>query len=601
MAAPIEQQVNGVEGMMYMSSSSTNDGSYSLNVTFQHGVNLNMAQVLVQNRVSLAIPLLPDVIKQTGVVTRKRSPDILLVIAINSPDGSLDQLYLSNYALMRLKDELARLPGVSDIFLLGQRDYSMRIWVDPGKLAERGITAGDISRAIRDQNLQVATGQIGQPPIENGQQIQMTLSTLGRLLEVEQFENVVIKSDAAGRMLRVKDVAKVELSAKNQDIGTKVNGKPTASLAIFQLPDANALATAIVIKTKMAELKTEFPKGMDFEIRYDTTPFIQESIDEVFKTLIEAIGLVAVVVLLFLQNWRSALIPLVAVPVAIVGTFAVLAAFGFSLNNLTLFGLVLAIGIVVDDAIVVVEAVEHHIEHGMSPRDATIRAMDEVSGPVIAIGLVLTAVFVPCAFIGGIVGQFFRQFALTIATSTLISAFNSLTLSPALAAVLLRPKVPGKRTEALPRPVYVVIGGVLAWWLGLPWVLEHVSRASGGGCRSPLGADRDRGGRRLGAGLVLGAADRLVALGLFPVVQRIVQPRDESLRESRRRLAAGGRVGAFDLRRSFVPDAMGLRADAEGVHSVAGHGLFAGEHPASRLGFGGADGKSDGRSRQDRA
>lgn len=464
-AAPIEQQVNGVENMLYMSSQCTNDGAYNLTVTFKHGVNLNMAQVLVQNRVSLAVPMLPDVIKQTGVTTRKKAPDILLAIAITSPTGRYDQLYLSNYALLRLKDELARIPGISDVNMMAQRDYSMRIWLDPDKLSTRSITAGDVAAAIREQNMQVAAGQIGQPPVPGGQAIQVQLSTSGRLRTVEEFSNIVIKTvpDAKiDRVTRIKDVARVELGAKNQDINAQVNGKPCVSLALFQLPDANALETAEAVKKRIEELKKDFPDGVDYEIRYDTTPYISESITEVFKTLREAVLLVAIVVLLFLQNWRSALIPLVAVPVAIIGTFAVLAAFGFSLNNLTLFGLVLAIGIVVDDAIVVVEAVEHHIEHGLAPHAATVKAMDEVSGPVIAIGLVLSAVFIPCAFISGIIGQFFRQFALTIAASTIISAFNSLTLSPALAAMLLRPREKGK-FEALPRLVIGLIGGWLAY------------------------------------------------------------------------------------------------------------------------------------------
>ena len=462
-ATPIEQQVNGVENMLYMSSQCTNDGAYNLTVTFKHGVNLNMAQVLVQNRVALALPNLPDVLKQSGVNVRKRSPDILMAIAINSPRDKTDplyrdQLYLSNYALMHVKDELARLPGVSDVNMLGQRDYSMRIWLDPDALSARSMTAGDVVAAIRAQNAQVATGQIGQQPVPNGQLLQIPLATLGRLVDTEQFGNIVVKATPEGRVTRVKDIGRVELGAKNQDISGQVNGRASVSLAVFQLPDANALDTADMVKAKIEELKADFPPGVAYEIRYDTTPFIRESIGEVFKTLREAVILVAVVVLLFLQNWRSAVIPLVAVPVAIVGTFAVLAAFGFSLNNLTLFGLVLAIGIVVDDAIVVVEAVEHHIEHGMKPREATIRAMDEVSGPVIAIGLVLSAVFVPCAFITGIVGQFFRQFALTIATSTIISAFNSLTLSPALAALLLRPREEeGRSRRVLPTLGYGLI------------------------------------------------------------------------------------------------------------------------------------------------
>jgi len=461
-AAPIEQQVNGVDDMLYMSSQATNDGSYNLTVTFKHGVDLNIAQVLVQNRVALAVPLLPDVIKQTGVNVKKKAPDILMAIALTSPDESRDQLYLSNYAIINVKDVLARIAGVSDVTMLGQRDYSMRVWVDPDKLASRGMTAADVAAAVRVQNTQVATGQVGQPPAPDGQPVQVPLSTLGRLDEIGQFEDIIVKARPDGRVTRLKDVARVELGAKNLDLSTRVNGKPACSMAIFQLPDANALDTADMLKAKMVEIKKDFPAGVDYQIRYDTTPFIRESIGEVFKTLREAIILVAVVVLLFLQNWRSAVIPLVAVPVAIIGTFAVMAMMGFSLNNLTLFGLVLAIGIVVDDAIVVVEATEHHIERGLSPRDATVRAMEEVSGPVIAIGLVLTAVFVPCAFISGIVGQFFRQFALTIATSTVISAFNSLTLSPALAALLLKPHVGKRSREVLPWFVYALLGG----WAG---------------------------------------------------------------------------------------------------------------------------------------
>jgi multidrug efflux pump subunit AcrB len=472
-AAPIEQQVNGVERMMYMSSQCANDGSYNLTVTFEQGVDLNMAQVLVQNRVNLAIPQLPEVIKQTGVTTRKRSPDILCGIAINSPDGRYDQLYLSNFALMQVKDELARVPGVGDVFLFGQRDYSMRIWVDPAKLASRRMAAGDVVKAIREQNAQVATGAIGQEPMRGVQDSQITLATLGRLTEVEQFENIVLKTSHDGRVTRLKDVARVELGAKNQDTTVRLDGHDTVFLAIFQMPDANALDTRERVLAKLEELKQQsFPDGVTYDIGFDTTPYTSESIHEVVKTLRDAIILVAFVVLLFLQNWRSALIPLVAVPVAIIGTFAVMAAIGFSLNNLTLFGLVLAIGIVVDDAIVVVEAVEHHIENGLGPRDATIAAMRQVSGPVIAVGLVLSAVFVPCAFISGITGQFFRQFALTIAVSTIISAFNSLTLSPALTALLLRPLPSGSRNKPppLPRLAFSIAAAWATWQFVVPWV-----------------------------------------------------------------------------------------------------------------------------------
>ncbi|MES2793240.1 MAG: multidrug efflux RND transporter permease subunit [Planctomycetota bacterium] len=438
-ASPIEQQVNGVEDMLYMSSQSTSDGSYTLTVTFKPGVNLNLAQVLVQNRVSLALPLLPEVVRQTGVMTKKRSPDILLTVSLHSPKGRYDQLYLSNYALMYIKDELSRLPGISEVLVFGQRDYSMRLWVDPTKLSARGLAVNDVVNAIREQNLQVALGQVGQAPNVTGQSQQIPLSMTGRLVEVEDFEQIILRVTADGRKILVKDIGRVEMAARSSDINNRFDGKPTVGLAIFQLPDANALETADMIQASMKELSKTFPEDVEFEIGYDTTPFIRESIEEVFKSLRDAIILVAIVVLIFLKGWRAAIIPLIAVPVAIVGTFAALAVAGFSLNNLTLFGLVLAIGIVVDDAIVVVEAVEHHIEHGLRPRDAAIKAMDEVSAPIVAVGLVLCAVFIPCAFISGIVGQFFRQFAMTIAISTIISTLNSLTLSPALAALLLRP------------------------------------------------------------------------------------------------------------------------------------------------------------------
>jgi multidrug efflux pump subunit AcrB len=496
-AAPIEQQVNGVENMMYMSSTSANDGNYSLTVTFKHGIDMNLAQVLVQNRVSLAMPLLPDVIKATGVTTKKQSPDILMAIGIYSPDGRFDQLYLSNYATIQLQPELSRLPGISEVRLFGQRDYSMRVWLDPDKLAIRNMTAGDVVNALREQNLQVAAGQLGQSPTIHGQKTQITLTTLGRLVTTEQFSNIIVKKTPDDRVVRIRDVVGVmrdehgnpmrdfrgqpvmgvELGAKNQDMSSKVDGQPVANMAVFQLPDANALETADIVKAKIEELKKDFPEGVDYMIRYDTTPFIRESIQEVFKTLLDSVMLVALVVLIFLQNWRSAIIPLVAVPVGIVGTFAVMLVMGFSLNNLTLFGLVLAIGIVVDDAIVVVEAVEHHIEHGLKPRAATLKAMSEVSSPVIAVGLVLSAVFIPCAFISGITGQFFRQFALTIASSTVISTLNSLTLSPALAAMLLKPRKKGVY-ESLPWPAFAAIGAWAGYSWIMPYVLEHYEAGS---------------------------------------------------------------------------------------------------------------------------
>jgi multidrug efflux pump subunit AcrB len=468
-AAPIEQQVNGVENMLYMSSQCTNDGTYTLTVTFKNGVDLNMAQVLVQNRVALAQQILPDLVQRRGVSVKKKSPNVLLIVNLFSPGGTRDSLYLSNYATIQLKDELSRVPGVGDITYLGQRNYSMRLWLDPEKMASRNLSASDVVTAIEQQNTQVAAGQVGQPPVETGQVFQFTVSTMGRLADPEQFAEMILKTDAGGRLVRLRDVARIELGAEGYDQTCRLNGMPSVALSIYQLPGSNALEIADLVKAKMETLKGRFPDGLDYAIVYDTTPFITESINEVFKSLRDAVILVAIVVLVFLQNWRSAIIPLIAVPVAIIGTFAVMAGMGFSLNNFTLFGLVLAIGIVVDDAIVVVEAVEYHIEHGLSPRDATIRAMSQVSGPVIAVGLVLCAVFVPCAFITGIMGQFFRQFALTIAVSMLISTMNSLTLSPALTALLLRPREKGA-APPLPWPAFVVAGGWLGWTFLAPWL-----------------------------------------------------------------------------------------------------------------------------------
>ncbi|MGE0609365.1 MAG: efflux RND transporter permease subunit, partial [Pirellulales bacterium] len=461
-AAPIEQSVNGVENMLYMSSQCTNDGVYTLTVTFKNGVDLNMAQVLVQNRVALAQPILPLLVQRRGVVVKKKSPSVLMIVNLYSPDESRDNLYLSNYATIQLKDELSRLEGVGDITYIGQRDYSMRLWLDPEKLAYRNLTTGDVIRAIEQQNTQVAAGQVGQPPTAQGQVFQFTMSTMGRLTQVEEFANLILKTDESGRFVHLSDVANIELGALSYDQTCTLDGQASVALSIYQLPGSNALDTAQRVRSKMEEMKARFAEGVDYSIVYDTTPFITESISEVFKTLRDAVILVAIVVLLFLQNWRSAIIPLVAVPVAVIGTFAVMMGLGFSLNNLTLFGLVLAIGIVVDDAIVVVEAVEHHIEHGLSPRDATLEAMRQVSGPVIAVGLVLSAVFIPCAFISGITGQFFRQFALTIAVSTVISAFNSLTLSPALTAMLLRPR-DKQQAPPLPRAAFALAGGWLGW------------------------------------------------------------------------------------------------------------------------------------------
>jgi multidrug efflux pump len=439
-ASPVEQQVNGVEEMLYMNSQCTSDGTYTLSVTFRPGTDLNMAQVRVLNRVALAMPQMPDVVRATGVTTRKRSPELLMTISMNSPDGTYDQLYLSNYASLRVKEELARVPGVSDVTIFGQRDYAMRIWVNPERLAALALTPNDVVAALRSQNLSIVAGRVGQADGDGATPFEFTLDGLGRLNNEEQFGDVIVKVGPTGQVVKVRDVARVELGARVQDVNTRFDMKPTTGLGIFLMSNANAVDVSRDVLEKMERIGHEFPPGVKWEIGYDTAPFIKESIREVFFSLRDAIILVALVVLVFLQSWRAAVIPLAAVPVAIIGTFAAMYVAGFSVNNLTLFGLVLAVGIVVDDAIVVVEAVQHKLDLGFAPREATIRAMDEVAGPVIAVGVVLAAVFIPCAFLSGIVGSFFRQFALTIAVSTLISTFNSLTLSPALAAILLRPK-----------------------------------------------------------------------------------------------------------------------------------------------------------------
>ncbi len=464
-AAPIEQQVNGVEEMLYMTSTSTNDGNYTLTVTFRPGADLNISQVLVQSRVNTAFKNLPAEVQRRGVTVKKKSANVLMIVNLKSKDPSRKELYLSNYATIQLRDELARIEGVGDIVFLGQRDYAMRIWIDPVKLAARGLTPDDVTHAIEQQNAQVAAGQIGQPPVPTGQAFQFTINTLGRLSEPAQFNEIVLKTDAEGRPIRMKDVTeKVELGAVTYDQLCTLDGQRSVALSVYPLPGANALATAKLVKDKMKELKTRFPEGVEYEIVYDTTPFVQESIDEVGITLLLAVVLVAFVMLLFLQSWRSALIPLAAVPVAIVGTFGVMALMGFSLNTLTLFGLVLAVGIVVDDAIVVVEAAEFHLGRGLNSKDATAQAMTEVAGPVIAVGLVLAAVFIPCVFITGIVGQFFRQFAVTIAISTLISTFNSLTLTPALCALLLEPHEHGARRRApLPKLGWALIFAIVGF------------------------------------------------------------------------------------------------------------------------------------------
>jgi multidrug efflux pump len=476
-AAPIEQQISGVENLLYQSSQCTNDGLYNLILTFKLGTDPNMAQVLVQNRVQLALPIIPDIVQKEGVAVLKKSPSIMMIVNLVSPDGRYDNVYLSNYATIQIRDELLRLDGVGDVTFLGQRDYSMRAWLDPEKLANLQLSARDVVNALEQQNIQVAAGQIGQQPVPAGQAFQLTMSALGRLMTPQEFDDIIIKSVPANKpgtaatVVRLRDVGRSELGAMSYNQACTLDGQPSVALSIYQLPGSNAIATARAVYAKMEELQKRFPQGLEYHIVYDTTPFINESIKEVGKTLRDAVMLVAIVVLLFLQNWRATIIPLIAVPVAIIGTFAAMAAIGFSLNNLSLFGLVLAIGIVVDDAIVVVENVERWLAQGLPPREAAAKAMEEVTGPVVAVALVLSAVFVPCAFIAGITGQFFRQFALTIAVSTVLSAINSLTLSPALAALLLKPRHHGERDYGT-LALFVLIGSLLPLWVLLGFFTE---------------------------------------------------------------------------------------------------------------------------------
>jgi multidrug efflux pump subunit AcrB len=502
-AAPIEEQVSGVEGMVYMSSRSTNDGAYNLTVTFKLGMDSDMAQVLVQNRVALALPVIPALVQNEGINVRKMSPNTLMIVNLIAPQGRYDELFLSNYATINVRDELGRLPGVAGITYLGQRDYSLRVWLDPDKMAALGLSGMDVVAAIAQQNVQVAAGQIGQPPVPKGQQYQLTINTRGRLVDPEQFADIILKagpqaaqgaaaggsagqggSAASGTgVVRLRDVVRkerrdahgnviqpmgVELGSQQYDQSCTLDGRPSVALSVFQLPGSNALDTAAGVYAKMKELRARFPDGLDYQIVYDTTPFIRESVNEVFYTLRDAVLLVAVVVLVFLQDWKAMILPMIDVPVSLIGTFAIMAAMGFTLNNLTLFGLVLAIGIVVDDAIVVLENIERLIATGLDARSATIQAMDEITGPVLAITLVLSSVFVPCCFLGGVSGQFFRQFAVTISVSTIISAVNALTMTPSRAVVIFRTEEGAghaPRHEALPWWIFGLLGGVATYYL----------------------------------------------------------------------------------------------------------------------------------------
>jgi hydrophobe/amphiphile efflux-1 (HAE1) family protein len=457
-ASPLEQSINGVEGMLYQSSQATADGVMTLTVTFALNTDIDKAQVQVQNRVSQVLPKLPDVVQRLGVTTNKASPDLTMVVHLVSPDNRYDTLYLSNYALLRVKDELARLDGVGDVQVFGAGQFSMRIWLDPEKVASRNLTADDVIGAIREQNLQVAAGQLGAPPLPSSTEFQVAINAKGRLTTEDDFRNIIIKTGASGQITRLKDVARVELGADSYALRALLDNKAAAAIPIFQRPGSNAIAISEHVREKMQQLKRDFPQGVDYKIVYDPTVFVRGSIHAVVHTLLEAILLVVLVVIIFLQTWRASVIPLIAVPVSLIGTFAVMDLFGFSLNALSLFGLVLAIGIVVDDAIVVVENVERNIAGGHAPLEATKIAMREVTGPIIATALVLCAVFVPTAFISGLSGQFYKQFALTIAISTVISAFNSLTLSPALSALLL--KEHGAPPDRLTRLLNQLLGGL---------------------------------------------------------------------------------------------------------------------------------------------
>jgi multidrug efflux pump len=436
-ATPLEQEVNGVDNMLYMSSQSTADGNLLLTVTFKIGTKVSQAETDVENRVQRALPHLPEEVRQIGVTTIKSSPSLTMVVHLTSPDGRYDDQYLRNYATINIKDQLDRLNGIGQVQLNGSGDYAMRIWLDPVKIAARDMTTTDVTDAIREQNVQVAGGAIGQSP-SKGSDFQLSVKTQGRLQTPEEFGNIIVRTGADGALTRLRDVARIELGANAYNLRARLDNKPAVALVIFEAPNANALQMSSDVRDRMEELKADFPAGMEYDIVYDTTRFVQQSITAVIHTLLEAIALVVLVVIIFLQTWRASLIPLLAVPVSVVGTFAVMLGFGFSINTLSLFGLVLAIGIVVDDAIVVVENVERNIASGLSPRDATVQAMKEVSGPIIAIALVLCAVFVPIAFVPGLSGEFYKQFALTIAISTVISAFSSLTLAPALSATLLQ-------------------------------------------------------------------------------------------------------------------------------------------------------------------
>src|SRR4026208_135131 len=438
-ATPIEQEVNGVDKMIYMKSSNTSDGRMQLDVNFEVGVDQDTANVLTQNRVSSAQARLPQEVIQQGVTVKKQSPSILMLISLYSPKGTYDANFLINYCGINLRDQLLRIPGIAQVDLFGGTDYGMRVWIDPDKLGKLGLNASDVISAINEQNIQAPAGRIGGSPAPQDQQFTYTISAPGRLITTEEFENIIVRQSADGAVVQIKDIGRAELGSQDYNSFGRLNGKPGGAMAVYLLPGANQLKAAETIYETMEHAKSLFPSDMDYKIVYDTTPAVEASIHEIMKTFVEALILVTLVVFIFLQNLRATIIPLITIPVSLIGTFIFFPMLGFSLNTLSMFGLVLAIGIVVDDAIVVVEAVSHHLEHGLGPREATFKAMEEVSAPVIGIALILSAVFVPVTFLTGITGEMYQQFALTIAISVLLSAFSALSLSPALSAMLLKP------------------------------------------------------------------------------------------------------------------------------------------------------------------
>ncbi len=561
LAAPIEQEVNGIEDMLYMNSQSTADGTYRLTVSFKLGTDLDKAQVLVQNRVALAEPRLPESVRRIGVNVQKSSPDLLLVVQMFSKDGTFDLGYISNYALLQVSEKLRRIDGVGEVRLFGAREYSMRIWLDPERMDFYKISADQVIAALRTQNVEIAAGTIGQEPLDKKVPFQINVTSQGRLTEKEEFENVVVKTGDNDRLVRLADVARVELGALDYNVNAYLDGSPTLALPIFQSPGSNALETSAAIRATMDELQKDFPDGLEYDIIYDPTQFIDKSIDAVMATLFEAVLLVILVMIIFLQSWRAALIPVLAIPVSLIGTFAVMQIFGYSINNLTLFGLVLAIGIVVDDAIVVVENIERNLEEGYPPREATQRSMKEVSGAIFATTLVLLAVFIPTAFLTGISGQFYRQFALTIATSTVISSLVSLTLSPALGVLLLRKK--SEKQDLLARLINFLFG----------WFFKIFNRAFDATNRGYTALIR----RSLRLGIVMAilylGLIAIAGFGFKSVPGGFITPQDQGYAIVAAQLPTGS---SLERTNEITKQLNELVANVEGVEHVVGFAGFNG-------------------------